>query len=43
MTVVQVRSYSRYSPETRWETEMSPAKPAARSSRSASSSWAGLA
>ena len=39
ITVVQVRSYSRYSPETRCESETSPSKPASRSSRSASSSW----
>ena len=32
ITVVHVRSYSRYSPETRWESEISPSKPSRRSS-----------
>ena len=36
ITVVVVRSYSRYSPETRWESDISPSNPAARTSRSAS-------
>src|SRR2546423_72010 len=36
ITVVDVRSYSRYSPETRCERETSPSKPAERSTRAAS-------
>ena len=37
-TVVQVRSYSRYSPEMRCDSEISPSKPSRRSSRSTASS-----
>ena len=43
MTVVVVRSYSRYSPETWCESESSPSKPASRSASAAASSWAGFA
>ena len=43
ITVVHVRSYSRYSPETRCESEISPSNPSFRRSASAASSCAGFA
>ena len=43
ITVVHVRSYSRYSPETRCESEISPSNPSFRRIASAASSCTGFA